>query len=78
MLEFQRWRDRHTYREEIISEAPNQEMATLFFKYNGYEWCRKVKKKFARVRWFETPSEYENKAMAHQEAWVPTDWLRKL
>jgi hypothetical protein len=71
-------KERRNYRVRIIKEANHPEMAELFFTFNGQEWCRKPKNRFVKVRWFEIPSEYENKSASKQEAWLPSDWLRKL
>ena len=78
MGEFKSFEERRLFEERQSALSNNPKLAKVFFTYNGHAWCRKRKTKFARVRWFNAPSNYENNMMREDDGWYPAEWLRKV
>jgi hypothetical protein len=66
------------YKNEVVESATDPDAARLFLSFNAQGWCSKPKHRFARVKWFKHPSNYENTKISDEVAWYPADWLKKV
>ena len=64
--------------EEAINQSKYPELARTFVNYNNWGMRRKLKKRFALVRWIQRPSDYQYPETPDKLFWIPADWLRSI